>query len=614
MVAVLDLHDGAGLKADEVATLTDVVRFAAVPVLPRARFSVMTRDNILELLPPDTNLAQCVGDCEVETGRKLGADYVVVGDISKYGGELRAKLSVYDTKSAALIYGRMVPAKDLMSLERALASTAGLLFKSLVSSRSRRPPSAEVGEERSIDHTPAGEWEPDVPELTIVEFASDPPGAVVLVDGKLVCQDSALGCRKALSVGAHEVSMQKEGYLGRSEDIEVKAGLRVRWSLKPDFGHLSVTSEPGNLEVTVNKKSIGKSPVERHRLAPGSYEVLVTSPCFYGQGKRVVIKRGEHEQVAVAPKPRPAAVQVSAVDGRGNALKAEVYVDGQPVGRTPGTFKVNVCAREVEVRHERLEPWKQAVELRERTTTKVEAKFGQNRKGASGSVAWVTIDGGHFMMGSDKGDSDERPVRRVRVPTFQMARTEVTVAQYGACVKAGKCTEPDTGRYCNWGKPGRGEHPVNCVDWDQARAYAAWIGGRLPTEAEWEYAARSGGQAIAYPWGNEDATCERAIMDDGGDGCGKDRTWPVCSKSAGNTKQGLCDMAGNVWEWVEDWKGGYDEAPIDGSARTNGGGGRVIRGGGWSGTASGLRAAGRDSDDPAYRYGSVGFRPARSGP
>ena len=117
---------------------------------------------------------------------------------------------------------------------------------------------------------------------------------------------------------------------------------------------------------------------------------------------------------------------------------------------------------------------------------------------------WVQIPGGTFQMGSASGDDDEQPVHTVGVAGFKMMKSEVTVGQYRKCVDAGSCTAPDTGEDCNW-NTGREDHPVNCVDWNQAQAFAVWAGGRLPTEAEWEYAARSGGKARTYPWGDESA-------------------------------------------------------------------------------------------------------------
>ena len=233
----------------------------------------------------------------------------------------------------------------------------------------------------------------------------------------------------------------------------------------------------------------------------------------------------------------------------------------------------------------------------------------------SDRIKWVRIEGDRFFMGSNYGDSDEKPVHRVTVPTFEMSKTQVTVDQYIACVDAGSCSAPGTGTYCNWIKSDRGSHPINCVDWDQAQAFASWAGARLPSEAEWEYAARSGGRDWKYPWGDEAATCERAVMDNGSaDGCGRDSTWPVCSKPRGNTTQGLCDMAGNVWEWVQDWyHDSYNGAPTDGLAwESPTGSFRVLRGGSWSIIARGVRAANRSYDDPRSRDVYLGFRLARS--
>ncbi len=229
-------------------------------------------------------------------------------------------------------------------------------------------------------------------------------------------------------------------------------------------------------------------------------------------------------------------------------------------------------------------------------------------------IEWVAITGGTFMMGSDSGSSNEQPVHQVTVPAFEINLTEVTVAQYQACVDAGVCTELDQcGSYYNWGVAGREDHPVNCVDWLQAVDFCTWVGGRLPSEAEWEYAARGDGQDITYPWGEDSPSCAYAVMNDGGYGCGMDRTWAVCSKTAGNTAQGLCDMAGNVWEWVQDWyHSDYNGAPSDGSAWEDpSGSGRVRRGGGFGDYAGVLRAAGRDYASPSVRSGFVGFRCTR---
>ncbi len=235
------------------------------------------------------------------------------------------------------------------------------------------------------------------------------------------------------------------------------------------------------------------------------------------------------------------------------------------------------------------------------------------------NIEWVAIPGGTFWMGSDSGNSDEQPVHQVTVPGFEMSRTEVTVSHYQKCVDAVECTEPSQcGSYYNWGVTGREDHPVNCVDWQQAVDFCAFAGGRLPSEAEWEYAARGGGQDITYPWGDQSPSCTYAVMFEGGDGCGEDRTWAVCSKTAGNTAQGLCDMAGNVYEWVQDWyHSDYNGAPSDGSAwESPSSSVRVLRGNGFSfyGAGGDLRAASRTDGGPSGRYGFLGCRCVRDAP
>ncbi|RME42208.1 MAG: hypothetical protein D6795_21235, partial [Deltaproteobacteria bacterium] len=163
----------------------------------------------------------------------------------------------------------------------------------------------------------------------------------------------------------------------------------------------------------------------------------------------------------------------------------------------------------------------------------------------------VRIPPGCFDMGSYRGEADEQPVRNVCLKAFYIDKTEVTVAQYQRCVEAGGCSstllhQSDWGsdEACNWGKPGREDHPINCVDWFQAKQYCRWAGGRLPTEREWEYAAR-GEWGWEYPWGDTGADCDRAVMNDGEDGCGAYSTMPVGSKPAGASPFGVLDMAGN---------------------------------------------------------------------
>jgi sulfatase modifying factor 1 len=225
-------------------------------------------------------------------------------------------------------------------------------------------------------------------------------------------------------------------------------------------------------------------------------------------------------------------------------------------------------------------------------------------------------------MGCSPGDSechrDESPRHEVRISRpFAMDRSEVTVGAYRRCVQAGKCAVPGSGSdNLNWGRSGREEHPVNMVSWKDAKAYCGWAGKRLPTEAEWEYAARSGGRKTGrFPWGDASATCDLAVygsMLGSNNGCGQHSTSPICSKVAGNTEQGLCDMAGNVWEWVADASAPYSSEPAHDPVVADGKE-HVLRGGSWFGnTPNGLRVSSRMGLVPTDRYDLTGFRCART--
>ena len=221
-------------------------------------------------------------------------------------------------------------------------------------------------------------------------------------------------------------------------------------------------------------------------------------------------------------------------------------------------------------------------------------------------------------MGSNDGEEDEEPVHTVYLDAYRIDKYEVTVADYKKCVDVGTCDKPkdkDDYEYCNWGYGGRGNHPINCVDWDDAEEYCKYVDKRLPTEAEWERAASwKNGQRSKYPSETDSVSCADAVMSDGGDGCGKDRTWEVGSKLA--EINGTFDMAGNVSEWVSDW---YDEnyyksdpSPKNNPKGPESGSKRVFRGGSWVGHAFNLRGANRYHVDPSFGFDGLGFRCALS--
>ena len=225
-------------------------------------------------------------------------------------------------------------------------------------------------------------------------------------------------------------------------------------------------------------------------------------------------------------------------------------------------------------------------------------------------IEWVFIKGGTFEMGDTFGDGydREKPVHTVTVNDFYLGKYEVTFAQYDAFCKAtGRSKPKDKG----WG---RGSRPVINVSWHDAAAYCEWLTKkagtkiRLPTEAEWEYAARSGGKKEKWAGTNSSGTLgDYAWFESNSGG----KTHPVGTKRP--NALGLYDMSGNVWEWCADW---YDSDYYKSSPRNNrqgpsAGTHRVLRGGGWTGDPHNLRCSGR-LYGPVFRSHSVGFRILRT--
>jgi len=252
---------------------------------------------------------------------------------------------------------------------------------------------------------------------------------------------------------------------------------------------------------------------------------------------------------------------------------------------------------------------------------------------AADGAQMMSVPAGEFLMGGADTDPqagvDEKPQHTVYLDAFYIDRFEVTNAQYvqflnalgahtGAC-GGHDCAETQLedkyshilhqdGRYAI--EPGFGDHPATQVSWYGAQAYCAWAGARLPTQAEWEKAAR-GVDGRPYPWGDEPPHCDKAQYGD----CGG-ATMPVGSSLEGASPCGALDMAGNVWEWVDDW---YDPAYYGTSPAQNprgpaSGVRKVFRGGSWGYPPAFLRASDRARNRPTYAGFNVGFRCAAQAP
>jgi formylglycine-generating enzyme required for sulfatase activity len=225
----------------------------------------------------------------------------------------------------------------------------------------------------------------------------------------------------------------------------------------------------------------------------------------------------------------------------------------------------------------------------------------------------VQIPAGEFWMGVDGviGLEDERPRHKVWLDAYAMDRHEVTTGQYARFLAA-------TGRKPPWlwetvNPDLHGDRPVIGVDWEDADAYCRWAGKRLPTEAEWEKAAR-GTDGRNFPWGNQPPTAELANHALGARFSYSQALMPVGHYEKGRSPYGLDDMAGNVWEWVQDWYDGsyYEQSPERNPTGPEQGQLKVLRGGSWSELPKYLLTYGRFKLPPGTRNSYTGFRCAKS--
>lgn len=321
--------------------------------------------------------------------------------------------------------------------------------------------------------------------------------------------------------------------------------------------------------------------------------------------------RSEAKQPAPVVKPSRPAVVTKKKDSK-PAKKAQPVAKGMPVFREPAWAKP-AAAPEPQTAADDVE----AAQVKEapapvvKTVSQPLRTFSESLSDGGRTPAMVAFRADRFQMGSGVASPqfDERPRHPVTLKSFAISKYEVTFSQYDRFAEVtGRARPADEG----WG---RGERPVINVSWQDAVAYTRWLSEqtgnryRLPTEAEWEFAARSGSDKRFW-WGNEVGEAHANCFDCGSQWSGTE-TAPVGSFTA--SRYGVSDMAGNVMEWVQDcYSASYADAPQDGSAvESDGCTARVVRGGGYSSPAESLRSAGRDQRAPQAWLDNLGFRVAR---
>jgi formylglycine-generating enzyme required for sulfatase activity len=368
-------------------------------------------------------------------------------------------------------------------------------------------------------------------------------------------------------------------------------------------------SKPSGADVYINDQLKGKTPYQ------GLSHMI-------GDQLNIKVKEPSHRTYEFNVSLNQAITQLDPVNlemGQGKltvltepfTADAIVYVDGKAIGPAPVQIDLTTKPHEIYANANGKKTKVEQVQLKDGESQQLVLPFSTTSPLlAQMGIELADIPAGSFMMGSNNGNGNEKPVHRVTVPAFKMMKHEVTWLQYQPCIDAGVCGDnTSNGGDNGWGK---GNRPVIEVSWNDAQDYIRWLNQktgmnfRLPSEAEWEYAARAG-STTQYSWGNTIGS-NRANCNDCGSSWDYLKTAPVGSFQS--NEFGLYDMHGNVWEWTQDCSNGsYSGAPNNGAAWESGNcDKRVRRGGGWFVEPSALRSAYRVGSSALQRYSNVGFR------
>ncbi len=592
VILPLDTTKTSGKMTPESrASLEELLRGEAADQLAGTGWTVMTGDTTLRILT-DSGIdpSKCgEGSCHLDTAKTMNVDKFISGAVQYAEGTYTASIRLIDTKSGDILASVQIEAETVKGLRKAFAEKKERFFQRsglVEGAESVVPPASAAPSQGGAATSPAR-----VAQGTL-KVVSNPSGAKVSIDGDAAGSTPLTAKRDA---GTYVVSIELPGYAPVSKQVEVAGGrsVVVSESLMQAAGYIEVGVQPEaaarGASITVDGQAAGVGKQGPFKV--GKHSVRAEASGFRAAEQSVAVDNGGTAQVSLVLEALPGklllSVNVAAACSAGGA-RVQATTDGvAKLEVAAGRAQVTCVAEGYEDASTEVEvgPGKaQAVQLALKRRAAESAGAGGGSVSAKSGIEFVRLPGGALVGGNFPG---------TRVAPFSLARTATTVAMYGKCVAAERCAEPNTTTFCNW-KKGRDNHPINCVDWHQAVAFCKWAGARLPKAEEREWAA-SGGEGREYPWGSQ-APGRQLCWNGEGSDLGKDNrktSCPVGSYPAGDSKHGLKDLAGNVWEWQD----------------TDYSGGKELRGGSWyHDVATNFRASSRNQVDASSRTHNFGFR------
>ena len=366
-LSVLEFQ-GDDVEDSVLSKLSDQTRIAAVQMLPPEQYLIMTRENMMQILSDMGKDASCLtGACEVELGRNVGADFIVTGNLSQMEGTYILTINLYTTDTGALLNSIEVQDSSLLNLKNKTQSRSRALFAKGLGLSGPSSKAQDTTTPSGFHGAEEEDW-----EMTsgMVHFRSDPEGAIVLVDGDLLC--SSTPCSKEISTGLHDLSIQKDQYHAHKETVYLENGQTVAIELRPNFGLLDVAADIDGVEISLDGEPIGTLPLKHVKVVPGAHTISIEDPCYQGKKYTFEMTAGQREIVDDYPVAhRSAGINVRVLSDAGDSISADIYVDGQAFGQSPLMEKVPLCSKEIEAFVGEMH-LRESLRLQEKVTTTIE--------------------------------------------------------------------------------------------------------------------------------------------------------------------------------------------------------------------------------------------------
>jgi len=416
---------------------------------------------------------------------------------------------------------------------------------------------------------------------TLVTIESSPEqGAKVMVDGREYGETPV--AIEGLDPGLLDVMLKKPDYRVATDRIRVQEGPAQTFviEMEPLTGQLSIESDPSGAKVFIDGEFVRETPLVAYDLPVGEHTYELRLENYYAVENTLEVQKDYRYEKRHELKPKEGTILVTS-----RPTRAQITINNQPqTEETPAKFELDPGTYLIGVYAKGYVQEEQKVELppAEEVSVSLVMKPGQVPAGM------VLVPAGEFIMGADNRAPDEAPKRKVFVDAYYIDKTEVTNREYQSAVPSHSFPE------------GQADMPVTGISWNEATDYAKAVGKRLPTEAEWEKAAR-GTDGRAFPWGNEfdKELCNSIEADVGG-------VAPVGTFLGGASPYGCLDMAGNVFEWTVDWYQAYPGNNL--VTKDYGQVFRVLRGGSYQTPRFDVRCARRRFDKMDSERADYGFR------